>query len=911
MICPKCGAKLVSGTTVCPICGSRQRSAAPTGNSRERNTASARRTAGTAAGKKAVSQRNRYEEEDDYDYDDRYDEDQNLNNDYYDDDYEEDRPRKSRGILIGIILTCVVIMGVLIALIIMLIQGQGNKPYMPQTVNQSDVFGTPAPTPVPTEEETEAEPSIEDQGEQLKVDGSIYEKTEDGLVLVEYSGNSVIVRLPSEIGGYPVIAVGSHAFKNSSAVQYLELSRNIKRLDTFSLYDLTNLQEVFIPESVTEIRTYAFSRVKKCTTPADSFASQHMLRIAEQVVIGNELSVQNISQIPTVAPPPVQPSGAPVQPLPPVTQPPVTQPPVTQPPVTQPPVTEPPATEPSTPEESSTEESSSEEMSSEEFSTEESSSEEAAEPSGEEPSGSDPAATEPSGEEPSGSDPAATEPSTEEPSTEEPSTEEPTTEEPTTEEPTTEAPTERNAENVQSAIASAAQGSVVFFDYGDFGTGDGNEVGFAIVQTASGYACWYNDVSGSRVIKTFDPSVTSVSSSRIDLAGGSYYVLNGGGTTTIFAKDASVYAELPGTLDMGSMTLNTGSGTAYLSISEGVLCEYEAYEVSKDQVEGLTGGKKILKDIAAANGLADLSGARFWNRANGMIQIDLNNGTHVDLWKSNGTISGDITAAAGAVSGKYTSLQSITPGALPNPLTSAVALQADVPGSYDINGDGIEDQITWTRFSEDGGVTNYVVLNVNGTQVYKSSQDITNAVVEVCDLNNSTLGYHIVVLGTGSAGNFLNILDANFGVKFTLNSMSSVLQGRGTFADVADSGHIVFDADLEADGVFKMNLESPIAGVSANPYYVTVLFDSNTWSEKSGQMEYDIVDQTGSSVATLKDTTQYVSASTADASVVLPAGSPITPKKLVIGTDGNLFIYTETPSAGYILVDPNSEGTIY
>ena len=287
MTCPKCGAKLVSGTAVCPICGSKQKPfSASSGNGR----ASSRKNtkASSSSGRQASHSSGRVKpvrgNEDDYDeyydtpddgyddYDDRYndryddrhidyeddveDDDYGYEDDYGsydnydDDDYDEPVRKKNsgrkkkkgsrKGLLIAGIVTGVILLGVIIALVIMLLQSRDNNLYkqLPETLAQQENQTQAANTPVipqnteaarvPEEQTAEA-----DDKKQIKVDGNIYEKNGNGVTLVEYNGTSSIATLPSEVSGYKVTAIGQHAFAKSKNVQYLKLPENVTSLDTY------------------------------------------------------------------------------------------------------------------------------------------------------------------------------------------------------------------------------------------------------------------------------------------------------------------------------------------------------------------------------------------------------------------------------------------------------------------------------------------------------------------------------------------------------------------------------------------------------------------------------------------------------------------------------------------------------
>lgn len=883
MICPKCGAKLVSGTTVCPICGSKQRSQASAGPGQEkgRQAAPARRT--KTADKK--SYQDEYET-DEYE-DDQYEE--NGYDDYEDDDedyeygYEKKKTGKWTGILIAIIVTGIIIMGVLIALIVMLLQKQNNKPYVPQTVEQ--IQTTPAGD---AEKQTESskkdteEEESESGGKQIKVDGNVYERNEDGVTLVEYNSNTVVASIPAEIGGYKVTRIGSHAFRNSSNTRYVAISKNVKTLETFSLYDLTELKEVFIPESVTEILTYAFSHVDTCITPEGSFASTHMVRIADKVVYGNSLSIDPSNTGNVVLPTSptsgsnnqasAAPTPAPTNPTPALTDP---TPAPTDP---TPAPTDPSSTNPSQ-----------------------------SDPSSANPSQSDPSSTNPSQSDPLPTDPSQAEstPDTTESGSDQSSSESET-------EPST--PAERNEGSVLQDIQNASSGTVVDFQYTVMG-GDGTPVGFAVVQGADGsYSCWFNSAdSGSVQLKAFDASVSAVTGRVVDLGAGLQYILTGGGTTSIYESDGhsySVFADLNGELNTNDMTLTGSSGVAYLTVQDGAYYEYAASQVTREQVAALSGGKEILDLIDMTVG--DTSSAVFWYRANDMIQIALPDGRYINLWKiGNGLsltagtqiTSGNVEIGNGSVSGTYTGLESIAPGTLPVPLTSMITIAEGAAASYDINGDGTEESISWTKEQNSDGLYS-LVLSADGIECYRTSTTAASYTVELCDIDSSTPGYNLVIYATGGvSGNVLEIGDGAFSKTISLQTGWGILQGQGSFSEVGMSaGHLLTDVD--GSGSFKIIAANPIAGLSNSNYYVAVPFTA--YAEDTSQTEYDIVDMTGAGSAALaRDVTVYSSPSLGAESQTWTAGTAIVPRKLVY-SEGSFFLYTEVPSAGYIQVDGNA-----
>ncbi|MFR1577793.1 MAG: leucine-rich repeat protein, partial [Lachnospiraceae bacterium] len=348
MICPKCGARLAQGSTICPICGTKIRpSKVKVQDNYEEQP---------DQGYDSDSDDD-YEENlnDDYDYDE---EDDNYGNDDYDnDDYEPAHPKTNR-ILVVIIITVIALIAAMIVLIVLLFSsGKKSNKQIPYTVDKIQDTDTKKETQKETQKETETE-VVEIKDNKVTSGRNVYELSNDELKLVEYNDQGQVVRIPAEIGGYPVTSIGSHAFKNNTSVQYLKLPDGMKKLDDSALSDIELLKEVVVPESVEEIGNLAFSKVQKAICVKGSFAWNYMKYMADEVVEGTSLSLDNNASTPSSSAQqtvPTQPTTAQqaasqpqqtqpqqTQPQPDQTQP--TQPDQTQP--TQPQQTQPQQTQP-------------------------------------------------------------------------------------------------------------------------------------------------------------------------------------------------------------------------------------------------------------------------------------------------------------------------------------------------------------------------------------------------------------------------------------------------------------------------------------------------------------------------------------------------------------------------------------
>ena len=443
MICPKCGARLAQGSTICPICGTKIRPS-------------------------KVKVQDNYEEQPDQGYDSDSDDDyeENLNDDYdydeeddsygnddYDnDDYEPAHPKTNR-ILVVIIVTVIALIAAMIVLIVLLFSsGKKSNKQIPYTVDKIQDTDTKKETQKETQKETETE-VVEIKDNKVTSGRNVYELSNDELKLVEYNDQGQVVRIPAEIGGYPVTSIGSHAFKNNTSVQYLKLPEGMKELDDSALSDIELLKEVVIPESIEKIGKLAFSKVQKAICVKGSYAWSYMRQgNAEEVVEGTSLSLDNNASTPsssaqqTVPTQPTTAQQAASQPQ----QTPAPAPSPEQTPATAPSSEQQPATNPS-PDQTPAPAPSSEQQP-------------ATNPSPDETPAPAPSSDQTPATNPSPDETPAPAPSPDETPAPAPSPDETPATDPSPDE-TPEAPTERNAENILAKISADSGGSVVGNSY--------------------------------------------------------------------------------------------------------------------------------------------------------------------------------------------------------------------------------------------------------------------------------------------------------------------------------------------------------------------------------------------------------------------------------------------------------------
>ena len=942
MICPKCGARLAQGSTICPICGTKIRpSKVKVQDNYEEQP---------NQGYDSDSDDD-YEENlnDDYDYDE---EDDSYGNDDYDnDDYEPANPKTNR-ILVVIIITVIALIAAMIVMIVLLFSsGKKSNKQIPYTVDKMQNTDTKKETQNETQKETETE-VVEIKDNKVTSGRNVYELSNDELKLVEYNDQGQVVRIPAEIGGYPVTSIGSHAFKNNTSVQYLKLPDGMKELDDSALSDIELLKEVVVPESVEKIGNLAFSKVQKAICVKGSFAWNYMKYMADEVVEGTSLSLDNNASTPSSSAQqtvPTQPTTAqqaasqPQQtpaPAPSPEQTPATAPSSDQTPATQPSSDQTPATAPSSDQTPATAPSSDQAP--------------ATAPSSDQAPATNPSPDETPAPAPSPDETPATNPSPDETPAPDPSPDE-----------TPEAPTERNAENILAKISADSGGSVVgnsymFYDF----NGNGVQEAFALVDVGGRKEIWYNgEDSTSNAVEIFP--ITDVASCSVNAIanGTTQFVLSvttstGESYSCIYGADGAngymVADLLPGVFvsDGVSLQLDNGmNGVAYLLASDGGYSEYAAQELAKSQFDAMPGAQDIWSQVSALIG-AEPTDLHFWNRSSAvgnLIQIAFTDAagtpSYINVsWTQDGMQfeDGALNVHNGVVKSSYTGLNQIQPQEVPqvetepaDPATeisfadgTAVTLSAEGTNyTADLNGDGAADFFKYrTEVAEDGSTTSLIV-NMNGTD-YTVGTGISAAYkVEVCDLNTSDNQLNLVVVGTGadnSVTSFRVFNGTDLSTPLMQDGTFTVLNGYGNAARLYNTSHVLTPSSangtFDENGGFTLAVTSPISIDSLGRYVCKIPYElkdgvitEDALSETTGNYEYELVDLTSQEQFNyiLAADTNLLSSAAADAApaATLGTGTQVFPRKLIQAANepGAFYLYVEDASgnAGYL---PLGEG---
>ena len=86
-----------------------------------------------------------------------------------------------------------------------------------------------------------------------------------GATVTGYTGESTEVKIPSVLGGKPVIAVGSRAFANNETLTSVVIPEGVTSIGNYAFYKCTALVDIEISEGVTSIGNFAFGYCKNLT----------------------------------------------------------------------------------------------------------------------------------------------------------------------------------------------------------------------------------------------------------------------------------------------------------------------------------------------------------------------------------------------------------------------------------------------------------------------------------------------------------------------------------------------------------------------------------------------------------------------------------------------------------------------
>ncbi len=86
----------------------------------------------------------------------------------------------------------------------------------------------------------------------------VYEITDDGVVIVEYTGNSRDEKIPGKLGGKPVTGIGENSFEGNGELRTVEIPSGITYIGKGAFRACPALEKADVSESVEEIGEEAF-----------------------------------------------------------------------------------------------------------------------------------------------------------------------------------------------------------------------------------------------------------------------------------------------------------------------------------------------------------------------------------------------------------------------------------------------------------------------------------------------------------------------------------------------------------------------------------------------------------------------------------------------------------------------------
>ena len=109
----------------------------------------------------------------------------------------------------------------------------------------------------------------------------LVEPYRDGWEIIGYTGKGGALKLPDEIDGRPVLAIGDEAFFEVDDLIQIEIPDSVTYIGDYAFEGCIGLTELKIPDSVTEIGVWPFGNRDDVTAPAGSYAAAYMQENAE------------------------------------------------------------------------------------------------------------------------------------------------------------------------------------------------------------------------------------------------------------------------------------------------------------------------------------------------------------------------------------------------------------------------------------------------------------------------------------------------------------------------------------------------------------------------------------------------------------------------------------------------------
>ena len=115
--------------------------------------------------------------------------------------------------------------------------------------------------------------------------------SDDTVTITDYKGNAAQLQIPTQLGGYPVTAIGENAFEGCYGLTEITIPDSVTAIGDSAFAMCADLTSVSIPDSVTTIGSYAFA---DCQSLTGSFVIPKNVTAIEEGTFFNCTRITNI-----------------------------------------------------------------------------------------------------------------------------------------------------------------------------------------------------------------------------------------------------------------------------------------------------------------------------------------------------------------------------------------------------------------------------------------------------------------------------------------------------------------------------------------------------------------------------------------------------------------------------------------
>lgn len=89
-----------------------------------------------------------------------------------------------------------------------------------------------------------------------------YEIVDSKATITKYTGTATELEIPSQLGGYPVTAIGANSFENCTTIQSVTVPYGVTSIGEYAFHNCPNLETINLPDGITSIGKNAFHGTK-------------------------------------------------------------------------------------------------------------------------------------------------------------------------------------------------------------------------------------------------------------------------------------------------------------------------------------------------------------------------------------------------------------------------------------------------------------------------------------------------------------------------------------------------------------------------------------------------------------------------------------------------------------------------